>query len=417
MNKVEELVQQLCPDGVPYKSLGSLGHFYGGLTGKSKEDFKDGNAKFITYKNVYGNPSLNIDVSDRVKIGPDEKQHTLLYGDIIFTGSSETPDECGMSSVVTKRIHESMYLNSFCFIFRFDDVNIMLPDFSKHLFRSSALRYQIGKTASGVTRYNVSKKMMANVKIPIPPLEIQREIVRILDNFTELTTELTAELTARKKQYEYYRNRLLAFDVRREETANTIWKTLGEICSIISGFPFDSSSFCENGIRLLRGMNVKRGYLDFSENNNRYWNTADGLEKFLLNAGDIVIAMDGSLVGKSFGVVTEQNLPLLLVQRVARVRVIEGNPRYIYHCIANRFSNYVDLKKTEGAVPHISLKDISCFSVPFPNLDVQNRLAATLDNFETICSDLNIGLPAEIEARQKQYEYYRDKLLTFKPLA
>ncbi|MCD8015165.1 MAG: restriction endonuclease subunit S, partial [Lachnospiraceae bacterium] len=205
MSKIAELISASCPDGVPYKTLGELGVFYGGLTGKSRNDFKDGNAKFITYRNVYSNPALKIDVDDRVKIAEGEKQRTLQYGDVVFTGSSETPDECGISSVVTVETDEKLYLNSFCFFFRFNDLSIMLPDFAKHLFRSSELRYQIGKTASGVTRYNVSKKLMEKVTIPVPPLEVQREIVRILDNFTELT--------ARKKQYEFYRDKLLTFDI------------------------------------------------------------------------------------------------------------------------------------------------------------------------------------------------------------
>ena len=130
MTKLNELIQQLSPDGVEYKTLGELGKFFGGLTGKSKDDFTDGNAKFITYKNVYANPSLQIDVEDWVKIADGERQRTLQYGDVIFTGSSETPDECGISSVVTKKIDEKLYLNSFCFFFRFNALSIMLPDFA-----------------------------------------------------------------------------------------------------------------------------------------------------------------------------------------------------------------------------------------------------------------------------------------------
>ncbi len=216
MSRLSEMIEKMCPDGVEYKRLGELGAFYGGLSGKSKEDFKDGNAKFITYKNVYLNPALKLDVDDTVKIAEDEKQRTLQYGDIIFTGSSETPDECGMSSVITTQTDEKLYLNSFCFFFRFDDKEKVLPDFAKHLFRSSELRYQIGKTASGVTRYNVSKKLMEKVVIPVPPLEVQREIVRILDEFsaleTELAEKLAAELTLRRKQYEFYRDKLLSFE-------------------------------------------------------------------------------------------------------------------------------------------------------------------------------------------------------------
>lgn len=210
-SSVDELIRKFCPSGVEYKTLGELGEFFGGITGKSKTDFVDGNAKFITYKNVYSNPALNIDAEDRVRIAEGEKQRTLKFGDVIFTGSSETPDECGISSVITIKTEEKLYLNSFCFVFRFNNLSIIEPDFAKHLFRSEQLRYQIGKTARGVTRFNVSKKMMANVKIPVPPIEVQREIVRILDNFTELT----AELTARKKQYECYRDKLLAFSEKQ----------------------------------------------------------------------------------------------------------------------------------------------------------------------------------------------------------
>ena len=123
MSKLDELIQELCPDGAEYKQLKDLGVFYGGLTGKSKDDFENGNKIFITYKNVYSNPSLDLHPDERVKIGETENQRTLEYGDVIFTGSSETPDECGISSVVTETPQDDLYLNSFCFIFRFNDLN------------------------------------------------------------------------------------------------------------------------------------------------------------------------------------------------------------------------------------------------------------------------------------------------------
>lgn len=209
MSKLDQLIAELCPNGVEYKTLGELGKFYSGLSGKSKEDFKDGNAVFITYMNVYSNYDLRIDVDDKVQIGEKEKQNTVQYGDVLFTGSSETPDECGMSSVLTIHTDKKLYLNSFCFGYRFNDPNMFLPGFTKYLFRSKELRHQIKRTANGVTRFNVSKKKMESVTIPLPPIEVQREIVRILDSFTSLT----AELQARQKQYEYYRDQLLTFDV------------------------------------------------------------------------------------------------------------------------------------------------------------------------------------------------------------
>ena len=164
-------------------------------------------------------------------------------------------------------------------------------------------------------------------------------------------------------------------------------------------------------------MNIKRGILDYSDRNNRYWNSVQGYEKFLLSTDDIVIAMDGSLVGKSYAQVKSNHLPSLLVQRVTRVRVTKANAHYIYHYISSGvFTRYVEKKKTGGAVPHISLKDIANFKIPLPSENMQKEIADSLDRFDALCNDLTSGLPAEIEARKKQYEYYRDKLLTFKPL-
>lgn len=211
----DELLELEGVEGVEYKRLGDIGKFFGGLTGKNKYDFDNGNALFATYKNVYANPALDIRLAETVSISPGEKQNALAYGDIIFTGSSETPDECGLSSVVTEQPEDSIYLNSFCFFLRLNEPDMLCPDFAKHLFRSSSIRRQIVRTANGVTRFNVSKEKMKNVLIPIPPIEAQKDIASKLDAFssycTDLTTGLPAEITAREKQYAYYRDLLLSF--------------------------------------------------------------------------------------------------------------------------------------------------------------------------------------------------------------
>ncbi len=195
--------------------MSEMGTFYGGLTGKSKSDFQQGNAKFISYMNIYNNISLKIDVEERVKVLENEKQNRIEFGDVLFTGSSETPDECGMSSVLTKNIDEPLYLNSFCFGFRLNDKTIYNPDFLKHLLRSKSVREQIKKTANGVTRFNVSKKLFGKIKLPIPTLEEQNKIAVVLDKFEALVHDLNqglpAEIAAVKEQYEYYRNKLLSF--------------------------------------------------------------------------------------------------------------------------------------------------------------------------------------------------------------
>jgi type I restriction enzyme S subunit len=195
--------------------------FYGGLSGKSKSDFTDGNAKFVTYMNVYSNIAIDTNINDMVKIAEGEKQNKIEYGDVVFTGSSETPEDCGMSSVMTTQPSENLYLNSFCFGFRIYDKTLLLPDFMKFLFRSENTRKQIVKTASGVTRFNVSKKRFGKVVIPIPPMEEQQRIVAILDKFEALVNDISeglpAEIAVRRRQYEYYRDKLLTF--KRKEDA------------------------------------------------------------------------------------------------------------------------------------------------------------------------------------------------------
>ena len=396
MNKLNELIHTLCPDGVEYRSLGELGKFYGGLSGKSKDDFTDGNAKFITYKNVYSNPALQIDIEDRVKIADGEKQRTLKYGDVIFTGSSETPDECGISSVVTEKTEEKLYLNSFCFFFRFDDLKIILPDFAKHLFRSSNLRYQIGKTASGVTRFNVSKKLMENVIIPLPPLEVQSEIVRILDNFTELTAELTAELTLRTKQYEYYRDFLYTVD-----DADVEWTTLDRI-----------SENCDRQRKpVTKGNRVAGKYPYYGASG-----IVDYVEDYIFDGDFLLVSEDGAnLLARSTPIafsISGKNW----VNNHAHVLKFDT---YELRRYVEIYLNSIDLSKyiSGGAQPKLNQENLNKIPIPVPNPERVKYVVSILDRFDTLCHDISEGLPAEIEARQKQYEYYRDKLLTFKEVS
>lgn len=459
MSRLDELIQKLCPNGVEYRKLGELGKFFGGITGKSKDDFTDGNAKFITYKNVYDNPSLQIDVEERVKIADGEKQRTLQYGDVIFTGSSETPDECGMSSVVTVKTEENLYLNSFCFFFRFDDMNIMLPGFAKHLFRSNELRYQIGKTANGVTRYNISKKMMEKVSIPVPPLEVQREIVRILDSFTLLT----AELTARKKQYEYYRDELLKpktnipivrLDVQKRYAE--VLDNFDAICSDLNiELPAEIEArqtqyeyyrdalltFAETGKIIPRQTNEYNALirlcqyvfgfvmLPLSEICNSISSgkakTKDDIGKYpvygstgiiartdnaVYNKMNILVARVGANAGYTHlaqgGYDVSDNTLIVDVKS-------EYSLKYIYYQLVNIGLNRY---AKGGGQPLVTAGQIKEVVLPVPMKQEQDRIVGILDRFDSLCNDITTGLPAEIEARQKQYEFYRDKLLSFEQL-
>ena len=201
---------------IEYKPLKSIGVFYSGLSGKTKNDFfYNANSKYITYLNVFNNYSINFEILENVQININEKQNKVKYGDILFTTSSETLEECGISSVINKQVNGDVYLNSFCFGFRLNDLEKFDINYLKHLFKSKQLREQIIKCSNGVTRYNLSKTQFENVNIPIPSLEVQTKIVNILDRLQDyskdIKTGLPLEIEQRQKQYEYYRNLLLDF--------------------------------------------------------------------------------------------------------------------------------------------------------------------------------------------------------------
>jgi len=167
---------------------------------------------------VFNNCSLVTLPNDRVKVGENERQNRVRFGDILFTTSSESVEEVGMSSGVTVEPAEPLYLNSFCFGFRPNDSNELNPEFAKHLFRSNVMRRQIVKTANGVTRINISKERFRAIELPIPEPAEQQRIADLLDRFealvNDISVRLPAESKARRQQYEYYRDRLLTFEER-----------------------------------------------------------------------------------------------------------------------------------------------------------------------------------------------------------
>lgn len=390
MNLLNDLIYKACPNGIPYFEMDSLGTFFGGITGKSKTDFIDGNAAFITYRNVYTNPSLDINPEDRVKIGKDEKQRSLEYGDVIFTGSSETPDECGISSVVTSVPDQKLYLNSFCFVFRFNDPSIMDPNFAKYLFRSSELRKQIGKTASGVTRYNVSKKLMGKVVIPVPPKDIQLEIVRILENFELLLVDLKEEHECRLKQIEWCKMELL------NSIAGDSGVKLDDCCSLEKGktpiqkavpgeyplvvttserksanmFQFDAASVCiplvssrGHGVACLNQVYYQEG-------------------KFAL--GNILCA------------VTPQNGSGL-------------DAKFLYYYLNHKKDTLIVPLMKGGANVSLTVDSLRKIRITIPTMEDQKKIVDVLDEMIEFCDCIS----EEIENRQIQYDYYRDLLLDF----
>ena len=159
--------------------LGEIGKTYNGLTGKSKEDFEDGNAKFIPYINVFLNEKVNIDKLEVVSVDESEKQNKVQYGDIFFTVSSETPDEVGMASVLLEYIDDT-YLNSFCFGYRLNDFETLNPIFASYILRGDRFRNYMMVLAQGSTRFNISKNEVMKLRIELPSFSEQKAIAEVL---------------------------------------------------------------------------------------------------------------------------------------------------------------------------------------------------------------------------------------------
>ena len=283
--------------------------------------------------------------------------------------------------------------------------DVFLSDYLYYLLSSSAIQQEMKKRASfGGAVQNLNADIVKALVLPVPPIEVQREIVRILDNFTNLTAELTAELTARQKQYAFYRNKLLTFG--KTEGARIERIPLGNIGSIcMCKRILKSQTNTVGGVPFYKiGTFGKKADSYISQETFDEYRSKYNFPK----KGDVLISAAGT---------------------IGRTVVYDGEPAYFQDSnivwidndesvVLNSYLRYCyELKpwkvSSGGTIQRLYNDNIAKAVITVPPLDVQNRIVNVLDNFEKICSDLNIGLPAEIEARQKQYEYYRDKLLTF----
>ncbi|WP_434156255.1 restriction endonuclease subunit S [Morganella morganii] len=283
-----------------------------------------------------------------------------------------------------------------------------------HLLHQMQSAIQSLCTFDGIPALNAGSLKGLEIPIPCPDnpeksLAIQSEIVRILDKFTALTAELTAELNMRKKQYNYYRDKLLSFEEGEVE-----WKTLGEVTRLItkgttpkgfvsSGVNFIKlESFDDNQIKPDKFMFIT------PEVHNRE------LKRSILEEGDILFAIAGATIGKC-AIVDKSVLPANTNQALAIVRLShEVNVKFaFYYMQTTAMTDYIARFNKTSAQPNINLKQMSEFKIPVPSINEQTRIVKILDNFNTLTSSIKEGLPREIELRQKQYEYYRDLLLSF----
>src|SRR5690554_4839834 len=398
MSKLEELLQGV---DVEWKALGDISEIYGGLKGKNKSDFTDGNAKYVTYKNIYNNIEVDLEALEMVKVSSNENQYEVKYGDVLFTGSSENASEAGISSAVTFNSEAKVFLNSFSFGLRFKSEIKILPEFSKYLFRSKSIRDEIIKTASGVTRYNVSKKRFVKIQIPIPPIEIQQEIVRVLDELTSLTNQLTTELETerqnRKKQFEFYREQLLSFEKGEAE-----WKSLGEILNRTKGTKITASQMKE--------LDKENGSIKIF---------AGGKTVAFFDANDLPekdINLKPSIIVKSRGIIEFEYYDKPFSHKNEMWSYHSTNDqidiKYIYYFLKINELHFQNIGK-RMQMPQISIPHTDKFKIPLISMEDQKRIVKLLDQFDATHTAIEEEITKEIKLRTQQYEYYREKLLSF----
>jgi type I restriction enzyme S subunit len=414
MSRVRDLIGQLCSNGIEFAPLGEIGTIFGGLTGKSKADFSNGEARYISYVNVFNNEAVSFDTDDFVRIRPGERQRTLQRGDILFTGSSETPDEVGMSSVVTSKVNEPLYLNSFCIGYRLDDPTVLDPEFAKHLFRSGDLRKQLIRTASGVTRFNVSKARLARVQIPLLPPEAQSEIARTLNQFIELEEALKEELEARRRQYAHYREELFSF----RKADGIEWIPMGEVGRFARGRRFTKDDVVEVGIPCIHYGEIYTRYGVAAETTVSHVRTELAHQLRYAQPGDVVIAGVGETVEDVGKAVAWLGAEPTAIHDDTFLFRHEMSAKFVsYFLQPHAFHSQKGRYVARAKVKRLSAEGLAKIVMPVVPLVEQERIVSILDEFEALLNDVSVGLPAELSARRKQYEYYRDRLLTFREAA
>lgn len=422
MNRIEKLLQKFCPDGVEFKALGEV---------TIKNAFKQIGASELEALNLkFGNIKL-LPSSQNYDWWSDEKTcgKYICNGEVMTLGRARNPN---------LKYYNGKFVSSNNIIIQAKQ-DILLGKFLYYLIAEKATMFYVDTS----TYPKFDNKIFDNYKIPIPPLEIQKEIVLILDAFTELQ--------ARQKQYEHYRERLLSFDELERRARLCASLRASEVSAAIQNENIDchekSSDFSRNDeptplVKMMKFgefCEVKSGGTP-SKTSKEYWNgeinwvksevcqnclvyenqvkekiTDLGLKKSsatLLRKNSVLIAMVGATIGKvgflTFESATNQNIASLYPLETNQV-----NSKFVYYQSLNLYPKFKELNKYEMA----NLTFIRNLQIPIPPLKVQNEVVEILDKFDALVNDISQGLPAEMALRKKQYEHYREKLLSFKEKA
>ena len=378
MIRLDRLIAELCPDGVEYRTLGEIAtEMYRG-SGIKREQITENGIPCVRYGEIYTTYNIWF---DKCVSHTDENEIVsrkyFEHGDVLFAITGESVEEIAKSCVYV----------GFEKCLAGGDIVVMKhtqePKYMAYVLSTAAAQEQKskGRIKSKVVHSNVPA--LKAIAVPVPPLPVQREIVRILDNFTELT----AELAARKRQYNYYRDDLLTF------ADDVPMVALGDLCSIVVGQAPTTDEVDEYAF--VNAGTSPSGYLSA-------YNTEP----------DIITTPSRGQGG--IGHVGYQPERFWCGPLCYRIRSTDKRmlTRFLYYFMSNNSAKIIDMANMTG-VPALNRKELIKFSVPIVSLEKQERIVSILNRFDTLVNNITSGLPAEIEARRKQYEYYRDKLLEF----
>ena len=393
MKNLETLIQELCPNGVEFVKLGDV------------LDYEQP-TKYIVKCKDYQNEGMPVLTAGQTFI--------LGYTDEtngIFEASKENP---------------VIIFDDFTTSFHWVDFNFKVKSSAMKMLRVLSERevsFRFVYYAMKCIKYQTLEhsrqwiSKYSQIEIPLPPIEVQTEIVRILDKFTsleaELEAELKAELDCRKRQYEYYRDKLLSFEnVGGQEVE---WKKMSEVGTFIRGKRFVRTDIVEEGIPCIHYGDIYTYYGLTATKAKTYLKLEKAEKMKFASKNDVVIVGAGENnmdIGVGVAWLSDEKVAIHDACYIFKSKM---NPRFVSHYL--RGSNYhLQIKKyvCEGKICSISSKSIGRSLIPVPSLQEQERIATILDRFESLTTSLQSGLPAEIAARRQQYEHYRDKLLTFK---
>lgn len=399
MSRLDELITELCPDGVKYKKLGEVATYANIRIPVSMVNCNT----YVGVENLLPNKQGKTISNSVPKEGVVIQFNTgdILIGNIrpylrkIWLADCDGGTNGDVLAIQIRRKTE------------------IIPSYLYYVLSSEDFFVYDVQYSKGAKMPRGSKDAVMNYRLPVPPLPVQQEIVRILDHFTELTAELQkqldAELTARKKQYEYYRESLMSFDNVPYVGLDTLFP------NIRNGFVGTVTKFFtdkENGIRYLEGTNIHNGIIS---DNEELYVTREFHQKHIRNElkeDDILMVQSGhigecAIVGKEY---MGSNCHALIIMSNGGNCLSKFYVHY-FHTIEGM--RHLKPAITDGNLKHVLARKMSFVKVPFPPVEEQKRIVDILDRFDTLCNDLTSGLPAEIAARQKQYEFYRDKLLSF----